>query len=96
MVVTSRFAVAALLLILRCLGVVAGTHLTVGGEECPNDCAGFFKRLDGNGIQETKLQLRGGWMCFPSALNSLMCVGRKHISKGWPQQGARGPTDASA
>lgn len=56
MVVTPRFAVAALLLILRCLGVVADTHLAVGEKECPNDCADLFTRLDGNGIQETKFR----------------------------------------
>ena len=68
MIVTPRFAVMALVVVLHCLGVVRGTHLAVEEEECPNDCADIFKRLDGNGIQETKFQIRGGETSFRRVL----------------------------
>lgn len=70
------------MLFLGFVGVVAGTHLAVEADECPNDCAGFFKRLDGDGIQETKFQLRGGDMYFTSALNTLMCAVNIHGKVG--------------
>ena len=67
MIANPRFTVTALLVVLRCSGLVAGTHLAVGEEDCPNDCADLFKRLDSNGVQETKFHIRGGETSFRRA-----------------------------